>query len=345
MRRPSRKSRERELRLSRYVVRSHLRARRENRILRERSSRNRKSPALVPAPPPRVTIEAPEKLVFHGNNEVRDVFHGFIGGVATQLRAGCAVQLDLSKTQLLLPCGVLLLLSHVRSWTTTYPGRLTSNYPSDEVVEQMLQSVGVLEKLGLPARMTVSREEVTRWYHFKGDSMDATQMAPFMEVAKERLGEANQSALYDSVVEAITNVTHHAYGEEEAKKWWMFASLNSENMFVSIFDGGRSIPGTLLEKPGVRDQVRGWVYGRKKRDARILHAAMGGRSRTKLRYRGKGLPEMLQSTKSMVGSSLAIYSRYGVFYCDSGSDREEDAQLPIPIDGTLLLWSLRTSEV
>lgn len=341
MRRPSRKSRDREMRLSRYAARAHLRTKRLNRSCRDRPSR--KSPTVVA--PRYVRVEAPQRLVFHGDDKVRDVFHSFIGDVARHLRDGCNVELDLSKTELLLPCGVLLLLSHVRSWTTTYPGRLTSNYPSDEVVEQMLQSVGVLEKLGCPARMTVSREEVTRWYHFKGDSMDATQMAPFMEVAKERLGEANQSALYDGVVEAITNVTHHAYGAEEAKKWWMFASMNKEMMFVAIFDGGRSIPGTLLEKPGVRDQVRNWVYGRKNADARMLHAAMGGRSRTKLRYRGKGLPEMLQSTKSMVGSSLAIYSRYGVFYCDSGSDREEDAQLPIPIDGTLLLWALRTSEV
>ena len=169
-------------------------------------------------------------------------------------------------------------------------------------------------------------------------------MTPFMEVAKQRLGVANQSALYDSVVEAITNVTHHAYGKEEAKKWWMFASMNSEHMFVAIFDGGRSIPGTLLEKPGVRDQVRRWVYGRKKADARILHAAMGGKSRTKLRYRGKGLPEMLQSTRNMFGSTLSIYSRYGVFFCDSGVDREENGQLSVPIDGTLLLWSLKTSE-
>ncbi len=343
MRRPSRKSRDRELRLSRYATLANHRAKRTRR----RSFRSRKAKAAVSANAVlrHVTVEAPQRLVFHGNNEVRDVFHDFIGAIARRLREGCNVKLDLSKTELLLPCGVLLLLSHVRSWTSSYPGRLTSNYPSDEVVEQMLQSVGVLEKLGCPPRMTVNREEVTRWYHFKGESMDATQMGPFMEVAKERLGEANQSALYDGVVEAITNVTHHAYGEEEAKKWWMFASVNKEAMFVAIFDGGRSIPGTLLEKPGVRDQVRGWVYGRKKADARMLHAAMGGRSRTKLRYRGKGLPEMLQSTKSMVGSSLAIYSRFGVFYCDSGSDREEDAQLPIPIDGTLLLWSLRTSEV
>ncbi len=336
MRRLSRKRKERELRLSRYVTRAHQRARRAQRP----TSRLPK----VRGRPKFATILAPKKLVFHGDKETRDIFHSFTCGISSRLKAGYLVQLDFRNVELLHPCGVLLLLSHVRSWTTAHPGRLSSNYPSDEVVEQMLQSVGILEKLGLVARMTVSRVEVTRWYYFRGETMDATQMAPFMEVAKVRLGEANQSALYDSVVEAITNVTHHAYGEEEAKKWWMFASMDAENMYVSIFDGGRSIPGTLLEKPAVRDQVRSWFWGRKKADARMLHAAMGGKSRTRLRYRGKGLPEMLQSTKSMVGSSLAIYSRHGVFYCDSGRDHETHGQLPTPIDGTLLLWSLRTSE-
>ncbi|WP_027997077.1 hypothetical protein [Simplicispira psychrophila] len=264
--------------------------------------------------------------------------------VNTQLKLGGAVRLDLRAIEVLHPCGVLLLLSHVRNWATANPGCVTASYPSDEVVEQMLQSVGVLERLGLESRATVTREEVTRWFYFKGDSVDASPITPFMQAAKERLGVANQSALYDSVVEAITNVTQHAYEDDVLKRWWMFASMSPTHVLVSILDGGRSIPGTLLEKPGVKDQVRQWYWGKKKTDSRMLHAAMGGKSRTQLCYRGKGLPDMLESTKVTADSSLAIYSRRGVFFCDSTSKREEHAQMKDPIDGTLLLWSLKTAE-
>jgi len=343
MRKPSVESKARELRLSDYVLKRHVRALRQRRSCKRRLHLLKK-PKDGKTRIKHVTIVAPNKIIFHGDESVRNTFRQFISDISGKLGSEYRVKIDLSKVELLLPCGVLLLLSQVRGWTLKFPGKLSANYPSDEVVEQMLQSVGILEKLGLPERVTVSREEVTRWYHFKGESADASQMTPFMQVAKERLGEADQSALYDSIVEAITNVTHHAYDDDEQKRWWMFASLTKTEVFVSIYDAGRSIPGTLLEKPGVRDQIKSWCWGKKKRDSRMLHAAMGGKSRTKLCYRGKGLPEMLESTMNMIGSSLAIYSRRGLVLCDSGADREVRTELTEPVDGTLLLWALKTAK-
>lgn len=297
--------------------------------------------AAIPHRVKNLRIEAPAEIRFHGTETVRRVFWKFIHEIRDALHQGSSVKLDLRPVKVLHPCGLLILLNQVRTWATTFPNRLTASYPDDEVVEQMLQVVGILKKLGLEERQQVTREEVTRWYYFHGEDVDASRMTPFMDAVSDMLGEVEQSMLYDCVVEAITNVRHHAYEGDARTRWWMFASIIESHLTVAIHDGGRSIPVTLMEKPGVRQQVKQWIWGRKKVDVMLLKAAMGGLSRTKLAYRGKGLPEMLESTRKMPGSSLSIYSRKGVFatFLDSVPDACE--LLSHTVEGTLVLWSLK----
>ncbi|WP_139019221.1 ATP-binding protein [Acidovorax radicis] len=340
MRKLSTKQKDRQLRLRRYTL---YRAAKERKAIQRRMRKGRKT-TNRPWRARLFQVKPPNHLIFAQSPETQSIFRRFTQVISGHLLDGHKVRIDFSDVELLHPCGVLLLLSHVRTWVMSYPEQLSAAYPHDDVVEQMLQSVGMLERLGLNPRKKVDSDDVTRWYFFKGETADASVMVPFMEAAKSKLGEVDQMRLYDSIAEAITNVTHHAYDDEVAKRWWMFASFSDDRVFVSILDAGRSIPGTLLEKPGVRDQIRKWTWGKKKVDARMLHAAMGGKSRTRLSYRGKGLPEMLESTKRMAGSSLTIFSRKGVFHCDSGKDREERASLPTPMEGTLLLWSLKTAK-
>jgi len=162
-----------------------------------------------------------------------------------------------------------------------------------------------------------------------------------MSKVREAVGEESQSHLYDNVAEAITNVRQHAYNDGLPTPWWMFSTVTSDHILVAVHDRGRSIPATLMEKPGVLEQVSLWIYGRKKRDARILLAAIRGQSRTRLAYRGKGLPEMVDFTKIMADSHLSIYSRGGMFSFDSRSQVETSGQLKTKLDGTLLIWSLK----
>ena len=163
-----------------------------------------------------------------------------------------------------------------------------------------------------------------------------------MDEIRTLIGAENQSKLYDSVAEAMTNVRQHAYGDRGSTKWWMFTTISTTAITAAIYDRGDSIPGTLLKKPGVREYMSRIAAGRKKRDAWLIGMATGGRSRTRLPYRGKGLPEMLESTKSMKGSVLAIFSREGVFSCDAhvSPSRDECRRLDFPIQGTLVLWNI-----
>lgn len=334
MKKPTQASLLRESRLSFYALRSIFKRHRKILKLRRRAVQARRAVRTA-------TVTAPEEICFHGDNKTRGIFFDLINRVDRHLQEGKKVKIDLRKIKLLRPCGVLLLLSHVRRWTTAYPQRVTANYPADEVVEQMLQSVKILQKLGLADRARVTREEVLQWFHFTGDTVDASPITPFMELALTKLGNDKQSALYEGIVEAITNVTHHAYDVEQNTRWWMFATVTPTHVLVSILDGGKSIPATITEKPLVKDRIKALNWKLRQVDRKILVHAMGGASRTHLPYRGKGLKEMRESTKTTADSSLTIYSRRALFYCDSfGSDTSGD--LKTPIDGTLLMWSLKT---
>lgn len=277
---------------------------------------------------------------------MRKDFEQFIAQVEQALTSGVAeVMIDLASVERLYPCGVLLLMGLVDNWIERFPERLRGRYPKDDLVEQMLQQVGVLEKLGLTARKVISHSDVTRWHYFTGMNVEAGKIEPFMEKVSELLDAEAQSGLYDCIAEAMTNVKHHAYEGGAGGHWWMFATISEKRIFVAMHDRGATIPMTLLAKPQMRDYLSARVFDFGARDSQLIAAAAGGRSRTTLPYRGKGLPEMLEYTKNTDKGSLAIYSRKGYFgFTNSfGKPAEILGKLDIPVDGTLILWMIDIS--
>ncbi len=326
----------RHARLARQTVRNAGFRKHRRRVKRKASVRARLK-----------CIRLPEELRFHGTAANRREFIAFVQAAEMELRSGSHVRIDLAGIKLLYPCGLLLLMAYVHSWLNTYPGRLSASMPQDPVVRQMLQKVELLEKLSLASNVEISHQDVTRWYYFTGTDVNLAKVEPFMDRVRALSSLESQSYLMDCLNEAVTNVRHHAYEHasgEGRTPWWMFATISPESIVVAVHDRGASIPGTLMGKPGVREQVLTWIVGRKKRDARILEAAVNGRSRTKLAYRGKGLPEMLEFTTRTPGGTLGIYSREGAFYHHAPTGDLKSFGLNVDIQGTLILWSLALQE-
>jgi hypothetical protein len=337
---PTQKLHERQIRLSRLeMARRHALTAERRRIRKQKKTKSIKLRSIE--------VNPPKYLKFHGSQSEREAFEGFTNQVTQATKKGLTVIINLNKIERLYPCGLLLFMGQVKIWNDRHPGKVHATYPENEVVEQMLQSVGIIEKLGLKNRVTkISHNDVTRWRYFTGTEAAAQEMEPMMDEIRNLIGADSQSRLYDAIAEAITNVRQHAYSEGESKKWWIFSTISKSSIVVAIYDSGASIPGTLLRKPGVKEHVTQMITGRKKRDASILRMAAGGRSRTKLPYRGKGLPEMFESTRLMPGSSLGIYSRGGYFaYNDKNEAKKEVCtHLDVPVLGTLVLWRIKLAE-
>jgi hypothetical protein len=288
-------------------------------------------------------IQVPEHVRYYSHKEQRKTFGKFLEQVEYYLANGKQVCLDFSRTKRLFPCGVLIVMGAVDDWIQRFPRMLSASYPPDDLVEQMLQHVGVLQKLGLPPRKTVSHDDVVRWHYFTGMNVDASPVEPFMEHVRSVVGEEAQMGLADCINEAMTNVRHHAYAGKTGGQWWIFATISDKRIFVAMHDRGASIPATLLEKPEIWDYLTARVWRQGRADGKLISAAADGRTSTKLPYRGKGLPEMLEFTKKSRNGELAIYSRRGFFRFSEREKVESVGRLTKPIPGTLIVWMLNLS--
>lgn len=308
---------------------------------RRRSIRSRRVRNKRPQSYGAVTVAVPAHLRYHGSSVTRQVFDKFVRDVSIGLAMGRAVRLDFSKTERLFPCGLLLFLGHLDCWVGKHRAQMSCTYPENDVVEQMLQSAKVFAQLGLSPRKVVADHDVVKWHQFEGHNADATPIEPFLEEVREATGEEWQLGLGSCIVEALTNVKKHAYLDKAASHWWMFATVNLEakKIFVAMHDRGDSIPATLLAKPGLIDQVTLRKI-RRGGDCELISAAAGGRTRTRLYYRGRGLPEMVEFTERHKGNALAIYSRRGYFVMGDGGSLKATGTLNDPVDGTLLIWTL-----
>ena len=292
---------------------------------------------------PLAIVHVPVHVRYYADKEQRREFGRFLERVEHYLGLGRNVFLDFDNTKRLFPCGVLIVMGVVDDWVERFPNRLSANYPADDLVEQMLQHVGVLQKLGLSPRKKISHDDVTRWHYFTGMNVDATPVEPFMEQVRAVAGEEAQMGLADCVHEAMTNVRHHAYANSGGGRWWIFATISEKRIFVAMHDRGESIPATLLEKPEIWDYLTGRVWRQGRADGKLISAAADGRTSTKLPYRGKGLPEMLQFTKAAENGELAIFSRRGFFRFSGREKIESVGRLTKPITGTLIVWMLNLS--
>ena len=338
MRKTNTRALERQRRLGTYAIKRL--AKKRSARLKRRRQRERRDQKLSVTPLSFVTVTVPRSLLFHGSTNTRRTFDAFINDVNAALGAERSVRLDFAKTERLYPCGLLLFLGWLNDWLAGHPGKLTCTYPTDDLVEQMLQSAKVLERLGCSPRKVITHSDVTRWHQFEGDEVDGTPIEPFHLEVRAATSVEWQLGLGGCISEALTNVKKHAYAEGASTRWWMFATVNSERrqVFVAMHDHGQSIPATLLAKPEVVDIVTLRKL-RRGGDCELIAAAAGGRTRTKLYYRGKGLPEMVDFTSRGSRNALAIYSRKGYFR-QQGCGLGVKGTLSEPVRGTLVIWTL-----
>src|SRR5690606_20297163 len=110
--------------------------------------------------------------------------------------------------------------------------------------------------------------EVTLKCRIPDATLDEVQFLPFYagegaggEAAEQLRGLieklaghlSSRYALYDGLVEGMTNVQHHAYPDDvEMKRWWISASVDpsSGKLTVLCLDHGVGIPKTLPRKNG-----------------------------------------------------------------------------------------------
>lgn len=295
-----------------------------------------------------VKIKAPRKFLLNGE-ENRNQMLGFLVQIQNALHSDSnRVHISFSQTDELHPCGTLFFRAHICNLIEkTTVGRISFSYPTDDVVGQLFQHIGLLDKMGLTNRYTVTAENVRHWHSVEGHVADTSGFKTLLENYEKELEKPVSMGLYDSMSEAVTNSVQHAYKENSHinQKWWMFAQRQNNFLTVVIYDTGIGIPNSLRTKPDVSDYLKGRMLNYKSSDKGLLRVAVGSyRSSTKLDYRGKGLPEMMDFIKSTNVGGLLIHSRFGTYMYSATTKKESSKGYHHPLPGTLIQWTIPLSE-
>lgn len=285
---------------------------------------------------------APEHFKYYAPSQQRKELEVFFEKINHHLINNRKVKIDFSKVKQLYPCGVLVLMGWIDEWNKKYPSKITANYPADDLVEQMLCHVGVLEKLGLKKRKESSHNDVLRWHYMHENDANAEAIENFLIELQKILGEEKQVELGGCISEAMTNVRHHAYQDGVNSPWWIFSAISEGSILIALHDRGMTIPKTVRQKPNLQEKIlRLNSKDTPHADIELITAAVGGRTRTGLPYRGRGLSEMLEFTKKYKNSELGIFSNRGFFRFDG---QEHQSHLGTRLKGTLIIWQVLLSE-
>ncbi|MDV3468994.1 hypothetical protein RZA67_09660 [Stenotrophomonas sp. C3(2023)] len=276
---------------------------------------------------------------------------------ATQQLRG-DIMVDLKVVKDISPAAALLLVAECDRWRERTKAQWLRAFdvsywtPS---VRRRLKEMGFFEVLNsrnIPEDPVLAGED--RYVSFLTGRRNPGAPAAELRKGIEALGPtvADREALYEGLVEAMTNVTQHAYrtrrGDSGPERWWISASVNPERrtMTVMVVDHGVGIAKTL-PRSGRWEAVRQAIpLGMVKDDAHIVRAAFAkddvNRSQTGEEHRGKGLRENIKGyveSHNSHGKLRVITNRANYQYSRlNDTEDETSTSVPIPFEGTFIEW-------
>lgn len=252
----------------------------------------------------------------------------------------------------------LVLTSEISKWDGRVNHRLIPTvHHWDPLIYQQFSSLGYFEifpslKDKFNCEKSSGDNNILRY--IKGTIGEHDKTRQLKKGIKELIGKKELDKwifLHSGIGEAILNVTHHAYPEEQTrtheKDWYLTASFNkrSRELKVSFYDQGVGIPATLPTSHA-REYLK--RYLRRLRlsddfDSMMIRAALSyGRTRTNKGDRGKGLQDMLQFIKQRGNGYLSIISSHGLckVTVESGVQTIKTVDFDQSLPGTLIIWSV-----
>jgi len=259
------------------------------------------------------------------------------------------------------PAAALLMVAEFDRWNELLSPLKIRPIDIDDwnpAVRTKLNEMGFFELLSAKKDFEEVLTDEERFLPFLSGHRSEGDQAKRLRLAIEALGPKlkDRQALYDGLVEAMTNVSHHAYNQGwPVPRWWMSASVNAKSgrLTVMFLDHGMTIPKTL-PLSDLWENVRGMLFQMGAAltglalsdDAQLIQAAMlVERSRTEEEHRGNGLPrDILGYVKTHSSSGrLRIFSRHGKYTfrkLADGSTTVETTTLPVPLKGTFIEWTI-----
>ena len=290
---------------------------------RNRRLRRTKNPHILIAPVCFSIIKNPEGTL------------DFFARVSKTIQHHAHVLLDMSKVEIMTPDSILYLLSMFDRWSYKKHGKISGNAPIDEHCRRLFIESGFLRYVNASIGDAPTSPDMLSIQ--SGNQIEPTVSKNVVDFSRRHLGQdrnAYSKSVYATVIECMSNTHEHAYEKHSRdRKWWLMALHESEpgEVTFAFLDNGVGIPATV--RRNFADLVSRMRAGT---DTRLIQSALDGefRTKTKLGYRGKGLPRIYSDFRNGRIKSLAIVSLRGYVNRSAGDNRG----LHHECHGTLFTW-------
>lgn len=313
-----------------------------------------------------VHIEVPKHLDFKENYHDTSTFLLELQNTALNLRK--YVLLDFSQCEKVCADAGIVLAAEVERCKQLRSRRNKSTiygtYPNNDEAESFLEEIGFYKHIGIQERKkhSTTDESGSRYIQIKSGIRDKGEIVHtlnelvFGDIVK--LDPYAQKRLYSGLVEAMNNVTKHAYYRNSQKlmmptlvgRWWIAGFWNRETkeIMAFIYDQGVGIPNTLPETHPTTLQKLQSLLGLKSDHGELIKLAMEiGRTKTKKIHRGKGMADLLKFIELSHTGHLRILSDRGEYlYTKEGETcREEFRSNTTPLNGTFIEWRIHDRSI
>ena len=347
MKRLSPKAREHEIRSARNSIRRRL-----------ASTRRQKRLKLEPPRYRRIAVPS----VFNLSDHYDDAIAFFEDVRDSVLRRNELVLLDfLNCTEIHFDAGLMLTaeVDRCRSLRTRRgQPTLTGTYPQNNGVEIFLQAIGFFKLLGLRDNFgeITSKNATGRFIQIKsgvrdkGDYIGDLAQLVFGDVVQ--LDREASMNLFRGLVEAMNNVTKHAYDAElhrghpvKKGQWWMAGYWDRQVREIGAFmyDQGVGIPATLPKHHKNRLGEISKALGLGTTDGELIKIATRlGETQTGRSWQGRGMADLKRFIDIVDDGHLRILSGRGNYLYIKNSDgiSEHTSELSSHLGGTFIEWRI-----
>lgn len=220
---------------------------------------------------------------------------------------------------------------------------IKGNFPEDRKINQMFIDAGFYDHVIPDVEIKRSQQSIGGIYKQDG-ILVMVEIAKVIADMGEELMESVSvgKGLYSVIIEAMGNTREHARpAKPSTETWWILGYVNKRTGVgeFAFYDAGVGIPTSL------RGKKLALIHKFMKigvKDDELLKMALeeGHHSRTKLAYRGRGLPQMVKTIEREQLKDVRIYTNKAFA---SVAEKAYDL-LPEDFPGTLVRWSIEKKE-
>lgn len=212
------------------------------------------------------------------------------------------------------------------------------NLPKDIEANKIFSQSGFLNYVDTNTTTISTTKDCVQIYDGKNADPEIAKKLCSFAIEKLNKKRVEIKELYNTIMEIIINTKQHAYNNSDLPKWYAYARYDNAGIEFSILDTGSGIPSTVrknwLEKI---NELIAKLPIIQTSDGKLLKSVIDGefRTKTKEKYRGKGIPMIAEQNRNNYIKNLIIVSNNG--YVVVG---ENEKDLRSPLKGTLYYWRI-----